>query len=110
MAKRPPRSLGRYDARRSARAPANGLATPPPSLNVRTAVAAVPDPLEPGARILATVNRRTDILEIERSHGRISEAAYAVGRILQQAFERQARLGTSPAWNATGRVDAATRH
>jgi hypothetical protein len=103
------RPLGRYDQHRSAHAPANGLARAP-SPNIRTAVAAVPDPLEPGARILATVNRRTDVLENERSHGRISEAAYAVGRILQQAFERQARIGASPIWNESGRIDAASRH
>ncbi len=104
-----PRSLGRYDSRHTARAPATGLAKSP-TPHLATAVAAVPDPLESGARILATVNRRTDILEIERSHGRISEAAYAVGRMLQQAFERQARLGSASYWSEVGRIDSGERH
>ncbi|EJW11261.1 hypothetical protein A33M_3339 [Rhodovulum sp. PH10] len=76
---------------------------------MRTAVGAVPDPMEPGARLLATINRRTDILELERSHGRISEAAYQTGRILQEAFERQSRLGSSSNWNDGGRVDMSER-
>lgn len=106
----PVRQTGRYADRRSARAPAQGLARPPASGAIRTAVAAVPDPMEPGARLLATVNRRTDILELERSHGRISEAAYQVGRVLQEAFERAGRLGSSSNWNDGGRVDIAERH
>lgn len=108
----PPAKLqtkGRYDGRRAARAPAQGLARPPTD-RIRTAVVSVSDPLELGAQLLATVNRRTDILEDERSHGRISEAAYLVGRELQEAWERQARLGSSSNWNDGGRVDMSERH
>ncbi|MTW19384.1 hypothetical protein GJ689_24650 [Rhodoplanes serenus] len=70
----------------------------------------IDDPMEPGAKLLATVNRRTDVLEDERSHGRISEAAYQVGREIQAAFERQSRIGSSSNWNEGGRVDMAERH
>ncbi|CAL8981856.1 hypothetical protein RHODGE_RHODGE_03993 [Rhodoplanes serenus] len=107
---RPARQTGRYADRRSVRTPAQGLARPPAGAAIRTAVVAVPDPMEPGARLLATVNTRTDILEDERSHGRISEAAYQVGRMLQEAFERTARLGSSSSWNDGGRIDMAERH
>lgn len=104
------KTTGRYDGRRSARIPSEGLARPPTSLAVRTRVVTIDDPNEPGAVLRATVNRRTDVLEDERSHHRISEAAYQVGRELQEAWECLARLGSSSNWNDAGRVDAADRH
>jgi hypothetical protein len=88
--------------------PPTGLARPPASVNLRTAIAAVPDPWSPaGPAILATVNRQVDVLEDERSHGRISEAAYREGRIAQAVFER-ARGPGSCNWSFASRVDAFT--
>jgi hypothetical protein len=63
----------------------------PPSLNVRTAIAAVDDPYTPGARIQATVHRNVDPLENELSRGRISEAAYQAGRRLTRSNEAERR-------------------
>jgi hypothetical protein len=58
----------RYDLR-DAREPANGRALSPRSQNACTALVAVVDPMGDGRqRIQATVNRRVDILEMERSH------------------------------------------
>lgn len=91
-----PKAAGRYEQLQKARAPANGLGSPPPSLNARTALAAIPDPLD-GELILATVNRRVDLLEDERAHGRISEAAYREGRLLQRVFELRNRIGPASA-------------
>lgn len=104
---RPP--TGRYDLA-GARAPANGLGRPPASLNARTAVGAVtePPPFGDGTeRLCVAVNWRVDILEVERSHSRISEAAYQVGRIAQAVFERARGPGTS-SWAGNVRVDAYT--
>jgi hypothetical protein len=105
---------GRYNLR-GARHPANGLGAPPRSANAFTAIVAVPDPHpDPrgpkNERIIAAVNRSVDILEVERSHDRISDAAYAVGRIVQAVFERARGLGPSPGWRARDRVDAAWAH
>ncbi len=82
-----PLGLGRYEHVRSAPAPANGVARPMPSENVRTALVAIPDPLSPKQRLQATVNRAVDVLEMERSHNRIGEAAYRVGRSIQSTYE-----------------------
>lgn len=79
--------ISRYDGGYDAYIPGN-LGRPPASANVRTAVGAVQDPMEPGKRIHATINRRVDVLEIERSHKRITEAAYMTGRVAQAIFER----------------------
>src|SRR5262245_12942851 len=100
------RSQGRYDLS-GARSPPNGLGRPPASLNARTAVGAVADPLEPGERLCVTIDRRVDILEDERAHGRISEAAYQVGRVAQAVFERARGPGHSN-WQGNVRVDAYT--
>jgi hypothetical protein len=81
--------------------PANGVGRPPPSLNVRTALAAVPDPMDATGRpLVVAVNRRVDILERERSAGHISEAAYRVGRLIQQVFE--VKLRSSSNWIEAG--------
>ncbi len=108
----PPRRRpgGRYDLT-AAREPANGVARPPRSRNVATAIVAVPDPYAARERLLATVNRRVDVLEDERSRGRISEAAYQIGRILQAVFERgQGPRGARMQWSEGDRVDAAWAH
>lgn len=96
---------GRYDPKRSARMPANGLARPPISVNVKTALAVVPDPMEPGKELYVAVNRRVDILETERSHKRISEGAYRVGREIQAVFEKASRVGSGSQWREGDRVD-----
>ncbi len=82
--KRP--GAGRYQSLRSASLPAAGVARPAPSQQLRTAIGAVPDPFNAGERILVTVNT-TDLLENERSRGRISEAAYRVGNAIVEAYE-----------------------
>jgi hypothetical protein len=78
--------------------------------NVAPATVAVPDPKRsahepPDARIIATVNRKVDILEVEYGHGRISDAAYGEGRLAQMLFER-AGLSSGGAAFAGSRVDA----
>ena len=79
------REPGRYDLRG---VPDFLVGTPPPSLNVRTAVAGVTDPNNPKKRQKVAVNRLVDVLETEYSHRRISDAAYKYGRELQKVFER----------------------
>ena len=78
--------------------------------NAANATVAVPDPQPdayggPNQRVIATVNRRVDILEHERAHGRISNEAYLEGRIVQALFERTGLSGGST-WNDGSRVDA----
>ena len=101
-----PRAASRYDRRTSsARMPADGLARPPKSRNVNTVTASVVDPWGDGVeRHQMTVNRAVDILELERSHGRISEAAYPTGRQLQAVFEKIGAVGGTN-WQGTSRVD-----
>jgi hypothetical protein len=101
--RQPQIGLGRYQQVDRAPPPANGVARPPPSLNVRTALVAVPDPLDPNARIQATVNIATDLLETEKAHGRISEQAYRVGCAIQAAYEGE-RNSDAP----NERVDVST--
>jgi hypothetical protein len=96
-----------------------GRATVPISWNADPIVVAIDDPLpdqsrpplSPAPRIQATANRRVDILEMELSHGRITQSEYAIGRIVQAVFERAsgARLG-SGGWHQGDRVDQATAH
>ncbi|WP_043749951.1 hypothetical protein [Methylobacterium nodulans] len=68
------------------------------------------DPFAEPERIQVTINRNTDLLEREFAHGRISEPAYLVGRVLQEAFERRAgpRGGSSP--EGRDRVDQTVAH
>ncbi len=98
--------VSRYDgSRENTWHPSEGLGSMPPSANADTTVAAVTDPWGDGReRVLVTVNRRVDVLETERSHDRISDAAYTTGRVLQAAFERQGRVGGSN-WAGTSRRD-----
>jgi hypothetical protein len=101
------RSPGRYEARGLARVV--GAAPLTATQNVRTAIGAVQNPLDPSERILARINRLTDILELERSKRRISEADYQVGRQIQLAFEKVTRVGGTN-WSGADRVDAAVAH
>ena len=98
--------VSRYDgSREKTWHPSEGLARMPASANADTTVAAVVDPWGDGTeRVLVTVNRRVDVLETERSHDRISDAAYNTGRLLQAAFERQGRVGGTN-WAGTSRRD-----
>lgn len=75
-----------------------------------TRIAAVTDPYDPNRRLLATVNIRTDILELEYAHGRISEAALRVGREIQGKLERLSRVGAGNQWRQGDRVDQYQRH
>lgn len=52
------------------------------------ATVAVADPFEPGKRIQATVNRRVDLLEYERSHGHLTVSQYETARQVQAIFEK----------------------
>jgi hypothetical protein len=102
----------RYDLTR-AREPANGRGVPPKSKNIVPGLVAVRDPMErddPTARIVATVNTRTDLLENERSRRRISEQAYLTGRAIQGLYERLDRLGPGGQWAGKNRVDETERH
>lgn len=124
MNKRP--SLGRYRVLGGrvgpspGNMPANGLGRPPVGglknfdeevrrevLSARTAIASVPDPMDARAHTLATVNRVVDVIEDERAHGRISEAAYREGRVAQAVFERARGPGSSN-WMGATRIDAYT--
>lgn len=71
----------------------------------------VPDPYEPGSFLTATVNRKVDVLFDERSRGRITEAQYLVGRMIQAVYERGsgARLG-SAGWAIGGSRDQTVAH
>jgi hypothetical protein len=96
----------RYDLRGASPPAGEALGRPAPSVNIRTAVGAVDDPLSRDRR-LATVNRRVDVLEWERSHDRISEAAYREGRILQRAYEVRSRIGPGSVDGMMGRSQTA---
>ncbi len=100
----------RYDLRGAYQHGA-GLAQPPRKQAVPTATIAIDDPLDPGKRLLATVNRRADILEDERAHGRISVSQYETARQVQAVFERAsgARLG-SGGWDIGGSRDQTIAH
>lgn len=78
---------------------------------VDTAVGAVDDPLEAGKRIQATINRRVDVLEMERGHGRITVSQYEVGRQVQAILERAsgARSGGG-IWNGPSSRDQVVAH
>ena len=102
------RGLDRYSERQKALLPPTGVGMPVPSQNVRTKLAAVDDPLEPKAKLLATVNYRVDLLEQERANKRISPAAYLTGRILQAAFEKATHVSSSN-WRGGDRVDGSLR-
>ncbi|MGF3026534.1 hypothetical protein ACQVP2_27390 [Methylobacterium aquaticum] len=88
-----------------------GVGQSPRKEAVPTVVVAVDDPMEPGKRLLASVNRRIDILEDERSHGRITVSQYETARQVQAVFERAsgARLG-SGGWDIGGSRDQTIAH
>lgn len=98
---------GRYDPTRRAIWPANGIATPPITRNVQTVLGVVTDPMDAVGELYVSINRKVDILEQERSHKRISEAGYRIGRQLQATFEAGSRMGSGAMWREGDRVDAA---
>jgi Ni/Co efflux regulator RcnB len=102
--------VGRYDLRDAAMPAGEQLGSPTAVRQRHTRVAAIPDPYEPGKRLLATINIRTDLLELELAHGRISQAAFLVGREIQSKLERQSQVGAGNQWNSGDRVDAYQRH
>lgn len=78
---------------------------------IQPAAATVPCPYEPGTFIPATINRRVDLLAVERAAGRITEAEFMVGRFCQAAWERGsgARLG-SGGWSQGASRDQTVAH
>lgn len=71
--------------------PGVGVAKVPRKAAALPDLVAVPDPWgEPGARIIATVNRRVDLLEHERAKGNITVSQYETGRQVQAIFEKAA--------------------
>jgi hypothetical protein len=93
-------------------------ARPHPCPTHRTAIAAVTDPwpnperdpLAEPERLNVTVNRCTDLLEREASHGRLSAEAYLIGRVLQEAFERRAGPRGAGSPEGGNRVDHTVAH
>jgi hypothetical protein len=73
--------------------------------------ATVACPYEPGTHIAATVNRRVDLLAVERGAGRITEAQFLVGRFCQAVWERGSgsRLG-SGGWAQGSSRDQTVAH
>jgi hypothetical protein len=70
----------------------------------------VPDPMPdskgpPGQQSIAAVNTKRDVLLFEYGRGKISEAAFAQGRLIQAALEIQGGSGASQ-WAEGDRVDA----
>lgn len=89
-----------------ARAPHRGFGRPPPSDNIRTAIGAVVDPHDiDGERHQVRINRLVDVLEDERAHRRISEAAYQAGQSLLRVFRRAPGPGNASNWAGASRVD-----
>ncbi len=91
--------------------PGDQLGEPTDTRRRHTRVAAIPDPYNPGGRrLLATINIRTDLLELELAHNRISQAAFLVGREIQGKLEQQTRTGAGNQWNSGDRVDQYQQH
>ena len=98
--------VGRYDLREADMPSGEQLGEPTAVRRKHTRIAAIPDPYNRGGRrLLATIHIRTDLLELERAHSRISEAAFYVGREIQCMFERATATGAGNQWNSGDRVD-----
>lgn len=106
---------GRYDTANVQALP-QGLADLPRRSSIDTVIGAVDDPMEQHRsfddpkrkRILVNVNRRVDLLELERSHKRISEAAYRTGRMIQAVLERASGARTGGGEEGCIRADPIT--
>jgi hypothetical protein len=68
------------------------------------------DPGKPPLPVQATVNKRVDLLEIERGNNRINEGMFRNGRIIQALFERIEGGVGGCNWQGTDRIDAFTAH
>lgn len=106
---KPKKTVSRFDLSNAVNL--GNLGRPAATRNVQTVMVAVPDPAPdpnkgPGQRVVANANRRVDILEWERSHGRIGDDAYREGRVAQTIFERAASTGGGSTWREGSRVDA----
>lgn len=116
MAARKPERLERHDLK-GARALDAGVGVPPPSLNARTAIVGVPDPMANlhgprTERIQAAA--RLDILEKELAlhkatdgQSGIDTAAYMAGRTIERALELERSVRGSSVWRIGTRVDNA---
>ena len=102
--------VGRYDIRDAAMPGGDQLGEATVARWKDSRVAAVSDPYDPTRRILATVNIRTDLLELEYAHNRISEAALRIGREIQSKLERLSQVGAGNQWRQGDRVDQYQRH
>ena len=101
----------RYDLRDAVMPAGEQLGEPTVIRQRHTRVASIPDPYNPGGRrLLASVNIRTDLLELELAHNRISEAAFLIGREIQDKLEQQTRVGAGNQWNSGDRVDQYQQH
>lgn len=71
----------------------------------------VPCPYNANERIAVTVNRHVDLLSTERAAGRLTEAEFLVGRLCQEAWERQsgARMGRN-GFDPSGSRDQTVAH
>lgn len=102
----------RYDLG-GARPPGPALPKLPRGRRADALTVAVPDPTPAceGDRVLATVNRRVDILETERANRLITVSQYETGRVVQAVLERAsgARLG-SGGWGQGGTRDQTEAH
>jgi hypothetical protein len=98
---------GRFDLG-GARAPANGLASPPRGGRNNTnafAVVAIPDPDPHDAHGRTEALARLDLLDLELKHHRISQAAHHVGKEITRAYERvPGAVGSN--WMGGSRVSA----
>lgn len=99
----------RYDLHGANMPPGEALGAPTTVRQRHSRVAAVPDPYDPNRRLLATVNIRTDILEQEYAHGRITQAAHHAGREIQGMLEKATQTGAGNQWNSGDRVDVHQR-
>lgn len=102
--------VGRYDLKDAQMPGGDQLGEPTGTRRRYTRVAAVPDPYDQNTRLLATVNTRTDLLEMEYAHGRVGEAALAAGREIQKTLEHITRVGAGNQWRQGDRVDQYQRH
>ena len=70
-------------------------------VEVEVGTASVRNPYDPSSFISATVNRRVDVLSAERAAGRITEAQFQVGRMLQALWEKQLGVRSGGTWDST---------
>lgn len=70
-----------------------------------------PDPADLApSTVPATINRRVDILQQELSNGRINDAQFRTGRIIQTVFEKAMGRVGGGGWSGGDKVDAWAAH